>query len=135
MVRWSWLWLVAFVFLGTALGADPAKDKSPVKTVDPWQAQALVNAKKDLVILDVRTPAERADGYLAGSTNVDFRAPNFREQLAQLDRSKTYLVYCVRGQRRTTETAAALDQLGFTNVLCLDGGYNAWVKDGKPIQK
>jgi rhodanese-related sulfurtransferase len=72
---------------------------------------------------------------LAHSINVDSRATDFRDQLAKLDRSKTYVVHCVRGLKRTTESVSLLGQLGFTNVLALEGGYEAWVKAGKPVEK
>jgi phage shock protein E len=104
-------------------------------SVTPAQLEQLSARNKNLVILDVRTTAERAGGQLAHSINVDSRAPDFREQLARLDRSKTYVVHCVRGLKRTTDSVTALNQLGFTNVLALEGGYEAWVKAGKPVKK
>lgn len=97
--------------------------------------EALVDTHKDVIILDVRTPAERSGGFIPGSTNIDYRAPDFHERLAKLDTSKTYVVHCVRGLRRTTDTVTALKQLGVTNAVALEGGYNAWVQDGKPVQK
>lgn len=105
------------------------------RTVTPAQLEQLTGEKKDLVILDVRTAAERAGGKLASSINVDSRASDFRDQLDKLDRSKTYVVHCVRGLKRTTDSVAQLGQLGFTNVLALEGGYEGWVKAGKPVEK
>jgi phage shock protein E len=105
------------------------------RTVTPAQLEQLAGEKKDLVILDVRTAAERAGGQLAHSINVDSRAADFRDQLAKLDRSKTYVVHCVRGLKRTTESVSLLGQLGFTNVLALEGGYEGWVKAGKLVKK
>ncbi len=105
------------------------------RTVTPAQLEQLAGEKKDLVILDVRTAAERAGGKLASSINVDSRASDFRDRLAKLDRSKTYVVHCVRGLKRTTDSVGLLGQLGFTNVISLEGGYEAWVKAGKPVEK
>ncbi|MFZ4819165.1 MAG: rhodanese-like domain-containing protein, partial [Limisphaerales bacterium] len=121
-----------------AVGTFPLSAADAVakpRTVTPEQLEQLAGKKKDLVILDVRTAAERAGGQLAHSINVDSRATDFRDQLAKLDRSKTYVVHCVRGLKRTTESVSLLGQLGFTNVLALEGGYEAWVKAGKPVEK
>lgn len=125
--------LLLFAFGSFAL---PAAD-SPVSAhvLTSTQVESLVASNKNVVLLDVRTPAERSEGYIAGSTNIDFRAPDFQEKLAKLDHSKTYVVYCVRGQKRTSDTVRSLDQLGFTNLLSLEGGYSAWAKDGKPVKK
>ncbi|MBX3733065.1 MAG: rhodanese-like domain-containing protein [Verrucomicrobiae bacterium] len=117
------------------LPSAPAAPIAKVRAINPSEVEALVAGNETVIILDVRTPSERSAGFFAGSTNVDFRAADFQDQLASFDRSKTYVVHCVRGQKRTSDTVAALDQLGFTNVLALEGGYEAWLRDGKPVEK
>lgn len=123
--------LVAVLLTFRLFGADAASNP---RAVTPAQLETLVGERKDVVILDVRTPAERAGGQLAHSINVDARATDFPSQLDKLDRSKTYVVHCVHGRQRTTDSVRLLGQLGFTNVLTLEGGYDAWVKAGKPVE-
>lgn len=53
----------------------------------------------NVVVLDVRTPAEFATGHLQGAKNLDFRGADFAQQVAQLDTSKTYMIYCASGNR------------------------------------
>ena len=81
--------------------------------------------EEDVVILDVRTPEETAEGMIEGARQIDFRAEDFREQIGRLDRDKTYLVYC-RSGRRSGNACAMLDTLGFERRYNLEGGYLAW---------
>lgn len=89
----------------------------------------------DFVVLDVRTAGEYAQGHLPEKTpvNLDFYAPDFREQLARLDREKTYLVYCRTGHR-SGETVKIMRELGFRRVYDLEGGIVAWQSAGLPIK-
>ena len=97
----------------------------------------IVDHKSDsgFVVLDVRTPEEYAQGHLPEKTpiNLDFYAPDFRERLAQLDRGKTYLVYCRTGHR-SGETVNFMKELGFRRVYDLQGGILAWQGAGLPVK-
>lgn len=79
----------------------------------------------DVVVLDVRTPQEVAQGAIEGSININLYDPNFDAKLSELDKSKTYLVYCRSGRRSVTASNKMLEK-GFTKVYNLLGGYNAW---------
>jgi len=86
------------------------------------------------VILDVRTPEEFEAGHLPGAVNLDVKAPDFREKAAALDKSKTYLVHCASGVR-SVKACEALCHLNFPKLYNLPGGFKAWVKAGKPVEK
>jgi phage shock protein E len=121
-------------FLASALfAAEPPATKAPALT--PVQLEKLITERKDVVVLDVRDPRDHREGHLRESLNLDSRAAGFKGELAKLDKSKTYVVHCIRGLKRTDEAVAALGELGFAHVLTLEGGYNAWVKEGKPVEK
>lgn len=81
--------------------------------------------EENTIILDVRTPAETAGGVIPGAIEMDYRAPDFAEQLKTLDPDKTYLVYCASGGR-SGKTCGALNEAGFGKVYNLKGGYAAW---------
>lgn len=70
-------------------------------------------------IIDVRTPAEFAEGHVAGATNIDVSAPDFEQRLAGLDPEASYVVYCRSGSR-SADAAARMRDAGFTDVV--DGG-------------
>ncbi len=97
-----------------------------IRTVSPADGAALAaDPPDDLVVLDVRTPEEFAEGHLDGATLVDFYDPDFADQIAELDPDRPYLLYCRSGSR----SGQALDLmagLGFADVANIDGGIQAW---------
>ncbi|GIV31727.1 MAG: hypothetical protein KatS3mg030_029 [Saprospiraceae bacterium] len=78
-----------------------------------------------VVILDVRTPEETAQGKIEGAIELDYFDEHFADKLDSLDRNKTYLVYC-RSGNRSAKASALMVQKGFRNVYNLKGGYRAW---------
>jgi phage shock protein E len=88
--------------------------------------------RTDLVIVDVRTPAEFAAGHLIGAVNVDFRSPEFEAKLASLNRATSYLVYCRVGHR-SANALRIFKRLGFVSVLDMQGGITEWQKQGLPV--
>ena len=77
-----------------------------------------------LVLLDVRTPDEFAAGHLQGATNIDVEDPSFTDQIAELDKSGHYVVYCHSG-RRSAIAAQAMKDAGFTDVSDAGGMQEA----------
>ena len=106
-----------------------------VTHVDAIGASQLLSSNPDIVVLDVRTPAEHAEGHLPGTViNVDFKAENFREEAAKLDRDTAYLVHC-RSGGRSTSSLEILKELGFKKLHHLDGGVMAWTESGETLEK
>jgi len=67
------------------------------------------------MLIDVRTPAEFAEGHLDGAVNVPVELSTFAAQVALLDPSLDYLVYCRTG-RRADLAIEYMDTLGFTTT-------------------
>jgi rhodanese-related sulfurtransferase len=95
---------------------------------------AQMAADKRNVILDVRTPEEFSAGHIPGAVNLDYNAPDFQKKAAALDKSKTYLVHCATGGR-SVRACEKLSHLDFPNLYNLPGGFKAWAKAGKPVEK
>ena len=87
-----------------------------------------------VVVLDVRTAEEFADGHMPGAINLDIRGGKFAETLAGLDKSKTYLVHCAVGGR-SAKACGQMDGLKFEKVLNLSGGITAWEAAGHKAVK
>lgn len=81
---------------------------------------------EDVVILDVRTDPEVAEGMIEGAIQIDYRGENFRDEVAKLDTSKTYVVYCRSGGRSAAASQIMSEELGFENVNNLLGGYSEY---------
>jgi rhodanese-related sulfurtransferase len=84
-----------------------------------------MNGKRRTVLLDVRTPEETAQGKIAGAIEVNVLADDFVEKINNLDKKKTYLVYC-RSGRRSLRAIESMAATGFSKLYNLKGGYNAW---------
>ena len=119
---------------GSAATAAPAVDVATgFSTVSADDAAAiLADAPDDLVILDVRTPQEYAEGHLDGAVLVDFYDADFADQLAELDPDVPYVVYC-RSGNRSGQTLPIMEQLGFGSAANINGGIIAWAEAGLPI--
>jgi rhodanese-related sulfurtransferase len=99
---------------------------TPFQNVEAQQFSELMKAP-NTVVLDVRTPAETAAGMIEGAIELDVTNPNFAEKVAELDKSKTYLVYC-RSGRRSANACQIMSGQGFGQLYNLQGGYLAWPK-------
>jgi phage shock protein E len=66
------------------------------------------------MLIDVRTPAEFAEGHLDGAVNIPVELPTFTEQVALLDPDVEYLVYC-RSGRRADVAIEYMDTLGLSS--------------------
>ncbi len=117
----------------TETGTVAAVDDLGIRVVPADEALSIQNSgSADLVVLDVRTPQEFADGHLEGAVMLDFYDPGFAAQLAELDPDVPYLLYCQSGNR-SGQTAAMMEQLGFADVADVDGGILAWADAGQPV--
>jgi phage shock protein E len=115
--------------------ASPAAAEQPAgfTTVSADAAASIIDdAPEDLVVLDVRTAEEYAEGHIDGAVQLDFYSPDFAEQLAQLDPTVPYVVYC-RSGNRSGQTVPIMEELGFTSVADVDGGIVAWQNSGLPV--
>jgi len=117
---------------GTVKHAD-ARELTSYSNVNVDEFQALI-ADPNVQLLDVRTPDEFGDGYIAGATLVDVNESDFVERdLAVLDKQRPVAVYC-RSGRRSARAASLLAEQGFT-VTNLNGGVMAWQDAGKTLIK
>ncbi|MEE9386417.1 MAG: rhodanese-like domain-containing protein [Nannocystaceae bacterium] len=108
----------------------------PSTHVNVAQAQDLLRPTSEVIVLDVRTPAEFAVGHLANAVNIDVRDASFNGKIAALDRSKSYLVHCSAGvpRGRSLTAVSELGKLGFPKLYHLDGGFSAWQLAGQPVE-
>ncbi len=89
---------------------------------------------KGATVVDVCTATEFAVGHVPGALNLDVNGADFLKRAAKLDKSKPVLVNCHAGIRGA-RAAALFTELGFTNVLNLEGGLNAWEAAGNKTMK
>ncbi|MEQ1531258.1 MAG: MBL fold metallo-hydrolase [Methylococcales bacterium] len=86
-------------------------------------------AEGNIVVVDTREESEYAAGHLDNSILLPRGVLEFKiGAVPELnDKSKAVLIYC-RSGNRSALAAATMQQLGYTNVLSMVGGYEAWQK-------
>ena len=125
--------LFSLVALVAACGGSSTDADQGVRAVPVDEAVDVFENQPDgLVVLDVRTPDEFAEGHLDGAVLIDFYEPDFADRIADLDRDAPYLLYC-RSGNRSGSTAEIMKELGFTNVTDIDGGIVSWVEAGNSV--
>lgn len=122
--------ILAAIGLGTA--SCSAEDGIVVLSPQDFIHQA--KADTSAVILDVRTPAEYAEGHLEGAKLLDYiNAEAFDAGVKTLDKANIYYIYC-RSGRRSHGACEKMKAQGF-KVYDMEGGYLNWTKLGLPIVK
>jgi molybdopterin/thiamine biosynthesis adenylyltransferase/rhodanese-related sulfurtransferase len=101
--------------------------RAQIREVTPQQVDAL--SPGDAVLVDVREESEWEQGYLPGAVHI---SKSYVEQAIEAevpDRDTQVILYCAGGVR-SLFAAQALEQLGYTNVASMSGGFQAWKSAG-----
>jgi thiol:disulfide interchange protein len=64
---------------------------------------------------------------------MNFNAPDFEARISQLDKNKTYFVYCLSGAR-SISAASMMRSKGFNKVYDLKNGLLAWQANHLPLE-
>ncbi len=145
MKKLTYLTLCGWLCLSTGFGhaAEESKILSvPNKGLKPFAEFKSIKveefdklrANQKNVVLDVRTANEFAANHMPGAINLDVNAPDFEQKVSALDKHQTYLVHCAAGVR-SAKACGKMSKLNFTNLYNLEGGFKAWEKAGKPVEK
>ena len=90
---------------------------------DEWASS--IKEDSNAVIIDVRTPEEYKEGFIANSINIDIReSQKFMKEIESLNPEKAYYIYC-RSGARSGQACSIMAQLGFTSYN-LVGGIMEW---------
>lgn len=111
-----------------------------VREIMPWDLAERLAANPDLLILDVREPAEFAAMHIAGSLNVP---RGILESACEWDyeetepdlvraREREIVVVCRSGYRSVL-AANSLQVLGYRDVVSLRTGLRGWKDDEQPL--
>ncbi|PIE51008.1 MAG: thioredoxin [Flavobacteriales bacterium] len=104
-----------------------------IKNVNAIEFKKIID-KGNVVILDVRTPEEVAQGNIKGSSHINFYDEDFVNKINLINKEKTICVYCTSGGR-STDAAKILQKNGFTKIYQLNGGTMAWENSKLPLTK
>jgi phage shock protein E len=116
--------LLFLAYLST-IGCSSNPGNEGYKNLSVAESKTLLN-NPEIVLMDVRTPGEIAQGYIKGTSVFnDFNSQSFEKNLESLDKTKTYVVYC-RSGGRSASSAELMTKKGFLSVYNLSGGISSW---------
>lgn len=107
--------------------AIPGGQQLGYKTISVSDASAMIQSSSNLLVVDVRTSQEYAQGHLKGAINIPLSDLPLR--IGGLDPNRPILVYCQTGYR-SAQASAILVKAGFTQVYNMEGGMTAWINSG-----
>ena len=102
--------------------------KSRIDETDPAGAEALLS--KGYLLLDVREPDEFKQGAIPGSVHIPRGNLEASVENRIADREQPLVVMCAGGVRSAFATET-LQQLGYNDVVSMDGGFNRWKDEGR----
>ena len=102
------------------------------KTIDVQEFAEFI-LKHDVVVLDVRTPAENVQGFIPGTDfNIDVLADSYTKiALEKLPKDKPVALYC-RSGNRSKNAARILADNGY-EVVELGSGFRGWAAAGQEV--
>ena len=110
---------------------DKATIESTVYTsYSPTQTLELIKQRKDLLIIDVRSPEELQEGKIKNSLLipvVDIMTGNYK-----IPRGRPLLLYCATGGR-SYAAMQILARNGYIEIYNLQGGVSAWKQANLPL--
>ena len=104
--------------------------KASITEIDTNEAQRRISAG-GVVVLDVREPDEFEQGALTGVLHIPRGHLEAQIEGRITDKSMPVIVYCAGGVR-SAFAARTLAELGYTDVVSMDGGFGRWKDEGKP---
>ena len=108
-----------FVFVMAIIGCNA--QSSGVQNLPQADLQKKLQ-EDNVVLIDVRTPTEISACYIPEAAHfININDADFETKIAELDTTKTYVMYC-RSGARSGRAANFMASNGFTNVYNLEGG-------------
>ncbi len=108
--------------------------KSRVKQIDIEQYKAHAAAGEKHLLIDVREDNEWNAGHAAGAIHLGKGIIERDIESTVPDKSTRMILYC-GGGFRSALAGDALQKMGYTDVISLDGGWKAWQAAGFPQEK
>jgi rhodanese-related sulfurtransferase len=108
--------------------------KSRVREIDIERYKQMVSAREAHLLIDVREDNEWTAGHAAGSLHLGKGIIERDIESKVPSKGTTLVLYC-GGGFRSALAGDALREMGYTNVISLDGGWRAYQSSGLPVEK
>lgn len=102
------------------------------RSISPQEAKTLIETRKDLVLVDVRSPDEMYEGSIPGSRLIPFG--ELARGRMTLPAGQPLLLICAVGGR-SFAVGQYFSGKGYAEIYNLSGGISAWKAAGMPLQR
>lgn len=110
------------------------ESKARIRETDIEGYQKMLADGGELLLIDTREDNEWAAGHAAGAVHLAKGIIERDIETRVPDKSTRLVLYCGGGYRSAL-AADALQQMGYTNAISLDGGWRAWQRAGMPVER
>ena len=107
--------------------------KSRIREVTVDETRARIRANAEVRLIDVREDNEWEAAHAAGAEHLGKGIIERDIETTVPDKSTELILYCGGGYRSAL-AADVLQQMGYTNVYSMAGGWKAWKESGAPIE-
>jgi rhodanese-related sulfurtransferase len=97
-----------------------------MRQISPAELKKLLDSNSPLQLIDVREPEEHKLFNIGGDL---FPLPEIMEHANKIQRDKPVVIYCKMGVRSHIAIQRLEQKYGFTNLMNLIGGMEAWKKE------
>jgi molybdopterin/thiamine biosynthesis adenylyltransferase/rhodanese-related sulfurtransferase len=111
-----------------------AEARQAVSEQSPAEVKRRLDAGEPVVVVDVRDPDEYRDGHIEDAANISRGFLEFRIGTVAAEPSTPIVLYCQTGLRSVL-AGKVLKDLGYENVINLQGGFQKWAQSGLPVAK
>ena len=114
-------------------GMDLINDaKTRIREVTPAEVREMRARGESAVYLDVREPNEWNLGHLPGAMHIP-RGTLETKVEAVVPRDRKVVIYCAGGNRSAL-AADTMQQMGYTDVVSMSGGFTGWAQSGGDVE-
>ena len=122
LTKTSWFTMVCLMML--TCSCTSTSSSNGVNNISAEELNTFIESGKGILV-DVRTPAEYAKGFIAEAKNIGFYGDDFNKQILLLPKEEAIYLYCHSGNR-SGKAAKFLVENGYTKVYNLVGGYSSY---------
>jgi rhodanese-related sulfurtransferase len=108
--------------------------KTRIQQTDMEGYTKMIDAGERPLLIDTREDNEWQAGHAAGAIHLGKGIIERDIETKVPDKSTKMVLYCGGGFRSALVTDA-LQQMGYTNAISLDGGWRAWKEAGMPVEQ
>jgi len=108
--------------------------KTRIRECGTDDVKAMLDRGDDFELIDTREDSEWARGHLPGARHLSKGIIERDIEMVASDRATPIVLYC-GGGFRSALAADALQKMGYTEVVSMDGGWREWIEKLYPVEK